>query len=140
MKPAATWQADYSASSGKAQTNWAAGIQATTKDWASLTAAAVPRMVSNFNAAAAAGTIVTGINNAGTGYWKSQSANKAGAFGLGITNGANAYGIAANKLYQYYTGAVPALPARGDINQNLQRANTLALALHQNKGNFRGKA
>lgn len=140
MKPAATWQTDYSNSAGKAQTNWTAGINSTTKDWAGLTVAAVPRMVQNFNAAAAAGTISAGIQAAGTGYWKSQSAAKAASYGLGITNGASAYGVSAGKLYQFLSSAIPSLPSRGDINQNLQRANTLALALHQAKGQFRGRA
>ena len=139
MKPAATWQTDYQQSSGKAQTNWLAGIQGTQKDWAGLTTAAISRMVSGFNTAAGNGTIAAGIARGGTGNWRTKSEQKQAAFGTGITNGAGAYGVAAGKLYQFFTNAVPALPARGDINQNLQRANTLALALHNAKGQFSGK-
>ena len=139
MKPAATWQTDYQNSSGKAQTNWLAGIQQTQKDWAALTTAAIPRMVSGFNTAAGNGTIATGIARGGTQNWRTKAEQKQAAFGTGITNGAAAYGVAAGKLYAFYQSAIPGLPARGDITQNLNRANQLALLAHQNKGQFKGK-
>ena len=137
MKPAATWQADYAGSTGKAGTNWVAGIQAPGVTWAAPTVAAIPRMVSGFNAAAANGTIASGVQAAGDAKWRSRSEAKVASYTAGITAGAPAYGIAANKLFQFYTGAIPSLPARADINTNLQRANTLALALHNAKGQFK---
>ena len=139
MKPASTWQTDYSNSTGKAGTNWTAGINAPGVSWAAPTVASVPRMVSGFNAAAANGTIAAGINAAGDSRWRSRSEAKVASYTAGITAGAPAYGVAAGKLFQFYTGAVPSLPARADINTNLQRANTLALALHAAKGQFKGR-
>lgn len=138
MKPAATWQTDYSNSSGKAGTNWVAGISAPGVTWAAPTTNAIPRMVQGFNTAASNGTIAAGISRAGDQKWRSRSEAKVGSYTQGITSGAAAYGVAAGKLYQFFTGAIPSLPARGDINQNLQRANTLALALHAAKGQFKG--
>ncbi len=139
MKPAATWQTDYQNSTGKAGTNWTAGINNPQVTWAAPTVASVPRMVAGFNAAAANGTIAAGINAAGDARWRSRSEAKVASYQAGITAGAGAYGVAANKLYQFYTGALPSLPSRGDINQNLQRSNTLALALHAQRGNFKGR-
>ena len=139
MKPAATWQTDYANSTGKAGTNWIAGVNNPQVTWAAPTVASVPRMVSGFNAAAANGTIAAGINSAGDARWRSRSEAKVSSYTAGITAGAGAYGVAAGKLYQFYTGAIPSLPARGDINQNLQRGNTLALALHAAKGQFKGR-
>jgi hypothetical protein len=140
VKPASTWQTNYQNSGSRAQTDWLAGIQGTNKDWQGLTVAAIPRMVSGFNAAAGSGRIAAGVQRVSTAQWKQRSEAKQGAYGAGITAGAGAYGVAAGKLFNFLSSAVPALPARGDINANLQRGNTLALALHQNKGNFSGKA
>ena len=139
MKPAATWQTDYSNSTGKAGTNWTAGINAPGVTWAAPTVASVPRMVQGFNTAAANGTIAAGINNAGDARWRSRSEAKVASYTAGITAGAAAYGIAAQKLFQFYTGAIPSLPARADINTNLQRANQLALLAHNAKGQFKGR-
>lgn len=138
MKPAATWQTDYAGSVGKAGTNWVAGIQAPGVQWAAPTIASVPRMVQGFNTAAANGTISAGITNAGDAKWRTRSEQKVTSYTAGITAGASNYGISAQKLYQFYTGAIPSLPSRGDINQNLLRANTLAIALHNAKGQFKG--
>ena len=139
MKPAATWQQNYANSAATAQAAWVAGIKAPGVDWSTPTVNAIPRMVSGFNAAAASGAISSGILNAGNQRWQSQSEAKASAYGLGITNGAAALGRSANLLYQFYQSAIPALPARGDINQNILRGNTLSLALHAQKGNFKGR-
>ena len=139
MKPAATWQTDYANSTTKAGTNWTAGINAPNVDWAGPAVASVPRMVAGFNAAAANGTIAAGINNAGNAKWRSRSEAKVASYTAGITAGAGAYGVSAGKLYNFYTSAIPSLPSRGDINQNLTRANTLALALHQARGQFSGR-
>lgn len=138
MKPAATWQTDYANSTGKAGTNWVAGVNAPGVTWAAPTVASIPRMVSGFNAAAANGSIAAGINTAGDQKWRARSEAKVASYTAGITAGAPNYGLAAQKLYAFYTSAIPGLPARGDITQNLQRGNTLALALHAAKGQFKG--
>lgn len=138
MKPAGTWQTDYANSAGKAGTNYTAGVEAPGVSWAAPTTAAIPRMVSGFNAAAANGSIASGIAAAGDAKWRTKTIAKVANYQAGITAGAPAYGVAATKLYQFYTGAIPSLPSRGDITQNLNRANQLALALHAQKGNFKG--
>lgn len=127
----------YKASAGTAQSSWLAGIQGTQKDQAALAVAAIPRMVQNFNAAAADGRIAQGLTRRGTGYWKTQSEAKQGAFGLGIAAGANNYANAASKLYPAIANAVSSLPARGDINANLDRSRALALALHAGRGQYK---
>ena len=136
MKHVATWGANYTASSARAQTAYTEGVNATTKDQAALAVAAIPRMVAGFNQAASSGRIASGLQRGGTAYWKSQTVLKAGAYSLGITNGANNYNAAAQKIGAFMQSAVPSLPPRGDINQNLQRGNALALALHAQKGNL----
>lgn len=134
MKNAADAQSNYAASSGRAQGAWVKGIQSTTKDQAALAVAAIPRMVQGFNDAANSGRIARGLQRGGTGYWKSQSEQKAGAYGLGIQNGASNFATAITKILAAEQNIVNSLPARGDINANLQRANAFALGMHQLKG------
>lgn len=137
MKTPQQGQAKYQASATTAQSSWLAGIQSTQKDQAALAVAAIPRMVQAFNDAANSGRIAAGLTRRGTPYWKSQSEAKQSSYGQGITTGANNYLQAANKLYPAIASAVAALPARGDINANLQRSAQLALYLHQNKGQYK---
>lgn len=113
-----------------------AGIQGTTKDQAALAVAAIPRMVAGFNDAANSGRIAQGLTRRGTPYWKSQSEAKAPSYSLGITNGQGNYGAAAAKFIPAIQSIVNGLPPRGDIMQNLQRVQGLALGLHQLKGSL----
>lgn len=134
MKNAQTAAANWTAAGPRAQTAWVQGIQSTTKDQAALAVAAIPRMVAGFNDAANSGRIAAGLTRRGTPYWKSQSEAKAAAFGLGISNGGNNYAAAANKFMPAIEQIVGSLPPRGDIMQNLQRVQGLALGLHARKG------
>lgn len=134
MKTAAAAAANWSGASGRASTAYTEGVQSTTKDQAALAVAAIPRMVSGFNQAAANGTIASGLMRGGTAYWKSQTQAKVSNYTNGYSAGANNYAAAANKFLPAIANIVSQLPARGDINQNIERVRTLALGLHSLKG------
>lgn len=135
MKTAQQAQTNYSNSSGRAQTDWLAGIQGTQKDWASLTAAAGARYIQGVQDAYAQGRWQQGLTRrGGTTYWKQRSELKQSAYGAGITAGATNYGLAAQKVMAAIAQGVANLPPRGDINQNLQRSASLATYLHSLKG------
>jgi len=130
---------NWSQSAGRAQTAFTEGVQSTTKDQASLAVAAQARLVSNFNDAVNSGRWAAGVQRGGTAYWKSQTQAKAANYGVGFTAGASAYAAAAQKILAAESQIVAGLPSRGDINQNLQRANTFALQLHALKGQLGGR-
>jgi hypothetical protein len=88
----------------------------------------------NFNDAVNSGRWAQGVTRRGTGYWKSQTEAKKANYGTGFAAGANAYASAATKLMPAIQNIVNSLPARGDINQNIDRVRALALALHAQKG------
>lgn len=134
MKTAQQAAQNWQASSGRAQTGYVDGVNSTTKDQAALAVAAIPRMVSGFNAAAASGRIAQGLQRGGTAYWKSQTVAKVSAYALGFQNGGNNYAAAAQKILAAEAQIVNSLAPRGDINQNLDRARTFALGLHSLKG------
>lgn len=139
MKSAAQALANWQAASGRAQTEWVAGIQATTKDQAALAAAAQPTWLAGVQAAAASNAYANGVQRRGTGYWKSQSEAKAANYSTGYTAGGNNYSSAIGKLMQAMPGIVNALPPRGPAGsaQNLNRVTQLDQALHQQKGSFK---
>lgn len=134
MKTAQTAAANWTGSAPRATQAWTEGIQTTTKDQAGLAVAAIPRMVAGFNDAANSGRIAAGLQRGGTAYWKSQSVAKSGAYSLGIQNGGANYAAAAQKFMPAIANIVSGLPPRGDIMQNLQRVQALALGLHQLRG------
>jgi hypothetical protein len=134
MKSAAAAQANWVGASGRATTAYTEGVDATQKDVAALAVAAIPRMVQGFNDAAASGRIAAGLQRGGTPFWKQQTKLKAPAYTAGYTNGGNNYGAAAQKFMPAIANIVQQLPARGDINQNIERVRTLALGLHSLKG------
>jgi hypothetical protein len=127
---------NYTGSAGRAATDWQQGIQNTQKDQAQLAVAAIPRMVAGFNDAAASGRIASGLTRGGTAYWKQRSLLKASNYQAGITQGQDNYAAAAAKFMPAIQNGVNSLPARGDINQNLQRSAALALYLHGLKGSL----
>ncbi len=134
VKSAATAAQNYTSSAPRAATAWAEGIAGTTKDQAALAVAAIPRMVQGFNDAANSGRIAAGLTRRGTPYWKAQSQAKQQSYSLGVQNGGANYASAANKFMPAITNIVSGLPPRGDIMQNLQRVQGLALGLHALKG------
>jgi|SRR5579859_4472905 len=134
MKTAAQAAANWSGSSGRAITAYQDGVQSTTKDQAALAVAAGARYVAGVNDAYSSGRWAAGIQRGGTQYWKSQTVAKAGNYTTGFTAGANNYAAAAQKVMAAIAQGVSNLPPRGDINQNLQRVQSLDLYLHSLKG------
>ena len=137
MKSVQQGSTNYTNSAGRAQTDWLAGIQSTSKDQAALAVAAGARYIAAVNEAYSSGRWAAGLNRRGTTYWKQRAEAKQSAYGAGVTAGAPNYAAAAAKLYPAIQNIVSSLPARGDINQNLQRSAGLALALHANKGQYK---
>lgn len=136
VKPASAWSANWTGSSGKATTNYQAGVEAYNGDWAGATTAQQATMQANWLASVNNGTWANGVQNKGTNGWKSDTVAKMANYGVGFTAGASAYSAAASKLQPFMQNAVNSLPPRGDINANLQRSAALALALHNAKGTF----
>lgn len=134
MKTAQTAAANWTGASGRATTAYSDGVASTQKDQAALAVAAIPRMVQGFNDAAASGRIAAGLMRGGTGYWKQQTEAKKTNYSGGYAAGANNYAAAASKFMPAIANIVQQLPARGDINQNIERVRTLALGLHSLKG------
>lgn len=134
MKSAATAAQNYVNSAGRAGTAWTEGIQGTTKDQAALAVAQQATLLANFNQAVSSGRWAAGVQRRGTAYWKSQSLAKSANYNNGITAGQSNFQSAIGKILQAEASIVSSLPARGDINQNLQRANAFALGLHALKG------
>lgn len=137
MKTAQQAQTNWTGASSRASTAWNDGIQATTKDQAALAAAAQPRWLAGVQDAAANNRFANGVTRRGTPYWKSQSQAKAGNYTTGYAAGANNFGSAIGKILNAEANIVSSLPARGDINANLQRSAQFALALHALKGTLK---
>lgn len=134
MKTAQQAAANWSASAGRAQTAFAEGVQQTQKDQAALAVQAQARLVQGFNDAVASGRWAQGVMRGGTGYWKQQTEAKKGNYGTGFAAGSGNFTAAIQKIIAAEQQIVASLPARGDINQNLDRARSFALALHGLKG------
>src|SRR5690348_3234375 len=136
MKTAQQALARWQAAAPTAASNWTAGINGTQKDQAALAAAAQPLWLAGVQAAAAANRFANGVTRRGTAYWKSQSEAKAGNYTTGYQAGGQNFSAAITKIINAEAQIVASLPPRGDINANLQRANQVALQLHNMRGNL----
>lgn len=134
MKTAQQAAAAWAASAGRAATNYAEGVNNFSGDWAGATTRQQAVMQTNWQQAVSSGRWANGVNNTGTNGWKQATQNKTPNYTQGFSAGAAKQAASAAKIMNFLGSAVPALPPRGDINANLQRANALALALHQQKG------
>lgn len=134
MKSAQQAATRWQGASGTAAGAWAEGIQATQKDQAALAAAAQPRWLLGVQDAAANNRFANGVTRRGTGYWKSQSQKKQGNYSTGYSAGAENFASAIGKIINAEANIVASLPARGDINANLERSRQMALGLHAYKG------
>lgn len=136
MKTAQQAAANWAASAGRASTNYSEGVNNFSGDWAGATTRQQATMVNNWTQAVSSGRWAQGVTNTGTNGWKSATQAKTTNYTTGFQAGAQKQAAAAAKIMSFLGSAVPALPPRGDINANLARANALALALHQQKGNL----
>lgn len=134
MKSATTAAANWGGASGRATTAYSEGVANTQKDQAALAVQAESRLVQGFNDAVQSGRWRQGVMRGGTGYWKQQTEAKKGNYSTGYSAGAQNYAAAAAKFMPAIQNIVQQLPARGDINQNIERVRTLALGLHSLKG------
>jgi hypothetical protein len=134
MKTAQQAGSNWSGAASRATPNFVAGVQSTQKDQAALAVAQQSALVTNFNAAVQSGRWAAGVTRRGTAYWKQQTEAKASNYQQGYSAGANNYQAAAAKFMPAIAQGVASLPPRGDINQNLQRSNSLALYMHGLKG------
>ena len=137
MKSAQQAQSNWSGASSRASTAWTEGIQSTTKDQAALAANAQPRWLAGVQDAAANNRFANGVTRRGTAYWKSQSQAKAGNYVTGYSAGASNYGSAIGKILAAEANIVSALPARGDLNTNIQRMTQFVQGMHQYKGQLK---
>ena len=136
MKTASQAATNWTGASGRATTAFAEGVQAYSGDWAGATVAQQAVMVTNWQQAIANGSWSRGVQSIGTAGWKAATQAKQTNYTTGYSAGGQNFQVAIGKIMNFLSSAVQALPPRGDINQNLQRANALALALHAQKGNL----
>ena len=134
MKTAAQAAQNWLNSAPVAATNWQAGIQAYTGDWAGVTVAAAPQWQAGLQQAFASGSWQAGIQAATTGGWKASTVAKAANYSTGFSAGAAEQSQAITKIMNALGGIVPALPPRGSYSQNKARATALMDALHALKG------
>lgn len=121
-------------SAGTAATNYQAGVNAYTGDWAGTTVASYNNWVSGLANAQALGLWQQGVNAAGTSGWKNATIAKVANYSTGFTAGAQEQQQAITKIMNALQGIVPALPPRGSYTQNKARATALMDALHALKG------
>jgi len=136
VKSAQQAASNWTGASGRATTAFAEGVQSFSGDWAGATVSQQATMVSNWQQSIANGQWARGVQAVGTAGWKAATQAKQTNYTTGYSAGGQNFQVAIGKIMNFLGSAVPALPARGDINQNLDRARALALALHAQKGNL----
>jgi hypothetical protein len=134
VKSAQQAQQNWTGAAARATPNFVAGVQGTQKDQAALAVAQQAALLQNFTQSVLDGRWAAGVTRRGTAYWKQQTEAKSSNYNQGYTAGGSNYGAAAAKFMPAIAQGVASLPPRGDINQNLQRSNSLALYLHGLKG------
>jgi hypothetical protein len=134
VKDAASVAAKWTQRAGAAGAAYTAGINTTTKDWATETANAAQSWSAGVQAAAGNGSFAKGVNAAGTSKWKTKAA--------GV--GAARYPQGVQAATQYYQNGITAvlqvlssltLPARGPKGDpgNLNRVSAVTTALRKMK-------
>jgi hypothetical protein len=137
VKTAQQALARWQGAAGTAATDWAAGINGYTGDWAGVTVAAYNNWVSGLANAQAQGLWQSGVANAGTAKWKTNSQNKAANYTTGYTAGATAFGAAIQKIIAAEQNIVNSLPPRGSYAQNVARMTTFVDDMHALRGQLR---
>jgi hypothetical protein len=137
MKPLAQWTQNWQNSAGEAATNYSAGVNSTTKDWAALTVAQQATMQANWNASLP--TWASHVQAVGTAGWKAKTVAKVANYSTGFAAGANDYNTAAGKIFNALNNIVPSLPPRGSYAQNKSRLIAEIDALHALKGTLGAK-
>lgn len=134
MKTAAQAAANWIGSAGRAQTDWSAGVQGFTGDWAGKTTAQQGVLLTNVTQAISSGRWAAGVNRRGTQGWKQATLDKAANFGTGFQAGASRQASAIAKILTAEANIVNSLPPRGTFEQNKLRATAIMDGLHALKG------
>jgi hypothetical protein len=134
VKTAQQAAANWINSAGRAQTDWLAGVQNYSGDWAGATVRQQSVLLQNVTTAITNGTWAAGVQNVGTAGWKADTLAKQGNFGTGFQAGAQKQATAIAKIIQAEQNIVGALPPRGTYDQNKLRATAVMDGLHALKG------
>ena len=134
MKSAAQAAANWVASQGRATQAYSEGVSGYQGDWAGATTAQEAALLSNVTQAITSGAWRQGVSSTGTSGWKAATEAKKGNYGTGFAAGAQKQAAAAQKIDAALRSIVPALPARGSHDQNVQRSVAFQNAMHALKG------
>ena len=134
VKTAAQASANWTASSGRAQTAYQQGVEGYTGDWAGATVAQQATLLTNFQQAVTSGLWAAGVNAVGTAGWKADTVAKIANYGVGFTAGAQRFQTAITKIIGAEANIIPGLPPRGTYDQNKVRATAFMDAMHALRG------
>lgn len=134
MKTAQQAAEAWISSAGRAGANWGTGVQNYSGDWASATTSQQSAMQTNWQQAVSSGRWAAGVQNVGTGGWKSATVAKASNYTTGFQAGASKQATAIAKILNAEAQIVNSLPPRGTFEQNVQRSVAVQTALHALKG------
>jgi hypothetical protein len=124
----------WSASAGRAATNYSAGVNNYSGDWAGNTTRQQAVMQTNWQQAVSSGQWANGVNRIGTQGWKQATQNKVSNYSTGFSAGASNQAAAIAKIIAAEANIVGSLPPRGDFTQNKARATAVMDGLHALKG------
>jgi hypothetical protein len=132
----ARWQTGASG----AGASWSDGVQNTQIDVIGRAIQALPAAAAGYAEAISSGRTARALQAVGTAGWKSAVAKKQGNYATGIAAGGDKFERSMSKLLPFLESTVAGLPARvpGNPSANLQRVSGVVMALHANKGNFKG--
>jgi hypothetical protein len=139
VKTAQQAQTNWTGSAGRAATDYAAGVNNYSGDWAGATTRQQAALLANFNTAISSGKWANSVNAVGTAGWKAKTQAKVQNYSTGFAAGSNDYGIAIGKIMNALGTIVPNLPARGTYEQNKTRSTSLMDALHALNGQLGAK-
>lgn len=134
MKTAQQAAEAWAQSSGRAATNWTAGVNNYSGDWAAATTRQESTLLTNVTAAISNGSWRNGVNRVGTQGWKSATQASSANFTNGFTKGASRQATAIAKILQAEQTIVQGLAPRGSYEQNKARATSVMDQLHALKG------
>ena len=134
MKSAQQAAANWQNSAGRAATEYQAGVEGYSGDWAGATTRQEAALVNGFNAAVSSGRWRNGVNARGTAGWKSSTIAKLPNYSTGFQAGAGRFSSAIQKIVAAEQNIVGSLPPRGDYAQNKNRATAFMDAMHALKG------
>lgn len=134
MKTAQQAQQAYQDSIPRATTNFVAGVQGYSGDWAGKTTSQQAVMLQNLQQAISSGRWAQGVSRVGTGGWKAATEAKSANYGVGLNAGASKFNSAITKILSAEANIVGSLPPRGTYAQNVARATAVMDGLHALKG------